>query len=410
MKIAVFVEYFPPKLGSDRRIYELMKRLSNKHEIHFIVLPPFRVLSGNLPLTKKDVECYIQDKEKTVIQNSITGHFVPVPCLTLKLWGFSYTVAYFLTLISLLPKVITYTKKVNPQLIVLNYPSVYTGILGFFIGKLLRKPILLDFNDLIAQYTINLLNFKKSGLKAKFLILFQNLITKNCNKIIATTNFIKKYSHALGVKDGKIVVIPNGADPKFFNPSKYDAHCLKLKLNLIDKKICLYCGRLDNWAGINIITELSLIFKQKGYRVSFLVAGAGTKENELPKNIVMMGEAPYEEMPKILFAADIILVPFPSNEVSHAASPLKLFEGMAMQKPIVASKVSGIEEVVTHNENGILVDPDDIHEWCEAISTLLSSKPFAKKLGENARQLVKEKYNWFFLAKKYENAFTKLCN
>jgi len=406
----VFVEYFPPKLGSDRRIYELMKRLSNKHEIHFIVLPPFRVLSGSLPLPKKSVRSYIWNRETTTIYHGIIGHFIPISRSILKFWGLSYTVAYFLTLISLFPRVIISVKKINPQLIVLNYPSVYTGILGFVTGKLLRKAILLDFNDLIAEYTVALLNLKKSGLKAKVLILFQSFITRNCDRIITTTNFIKNYSHALGVKNEKIIVIPNGVDPEFFNTDKYDGHYVKSKFNISDKKICLYCGRLDNWAGINIVKGLSKMFKEKRSKVSFLVAGAGAEENELSENVVTTGEVPYEEVPKILVAADIVLVPFPDNEVSHAASPLKLFEGMAMQKPIVASKVSGIEEIITHNKNGVLVDPNNLSEWYEAVSFLLNSKLFAKRLSENARQLVKERYNWVSLAEEYEKVFVKLCN
>lgn len=412
MRIAVFVEFFPPKLGSDRRIYELMKRLSKNHEIHFAVLPPFRMLSGKLSLSQS--RFHFQREEAAVMHQTIIAHYIQTSRLMLKLWNKSYrnksyTLAYFLTLVSLFFKTFKSTKKINPQVIVLNYPSVYTGILGFIIGKkLLRKFVLLDFNDLIAQYTIHLLNLKPRSIAAKICVSIQDFIVKNSDKVIAPTNYIKKYASDLAVPDEKIIVIPNGVDTKYFDPRKYALDHSKSRLNLSNKKICLYCGRLDSWAGINVLSQLCKVFNARKSDIYFVIVGDGTKEKGLfAENAVVLGEVPYEKVPEILMIADVVLVPFPDTEVSRAASPLKLFEGMAMGKPIVASEVDGIKEVISNQENGVLVNPNDITEWIKAVTSLLSDSSMAKRIGENARQTVKEKYDWELLAKKYEKIFTE---
>lgn len=407
MRIAVFVEFFPPKLGSDRRIYELMTRLSKRHEIHFVVLPPFRMLSGKLSLSQNSF--HFQRGEVVAMHQGIVAHYVPTTRLILKLWKKSYILAYFLTLTSIFFKIFKSTKKIDPTVIILNYPSVYTGVLGFIIGKkLLRKFVLLDFNDLIAQYTILLLNLKPHSIAARFCVLIQDVIAKNSDRVIAPTNYIRKYASDLAIADEKIIVIPNGVDTKCFDPRKYAVEHSKSRLNLSNKKICLYCGRLDSWAGTNIVSQLCDAFNTRKSDVSFVIVGSGSKERDLfVENAVVLGEVPFEKVPEILVIADVVLIPFPDNEVSRAASPLKLFEGMAMGKAIVASEVDGIKEVIYNQENGVLVNANDITEWIKAVTNLLSDSSMAKRIGENARQTVKEKYDWELLAKKYEKIFTE---
>lgn len=71
------------------------------------------------------------------------------------------------SMVMLIPKIAQKLVKSKPEIIVLNYPSVHTGLLGFLAAKILRKPCVVDFNDLIAQYTIGLLNLKRTSLLSK---------------------------------------------------------------------------------------------------------------------------------------------------------------------------------------------------------------------------------------------------
>jgi glycosyltransferase involved in cell wall biosynthesis len=405
MRIAVFVEFFPPNLGSDRRIYEIMTRLARKHEIHFLVFPPFRMLSGKISLPQE--RFHLLGREIITKEKDVTVHYIPVPAVLVKLWARFYPLAYVLTMFSLFFKGLKSLKKTNPVTVILNYPSVYTGILGFVLGKrLLRRSVLLDFSDLIAQYTSRLLNLRPQNIIAKLAVLTQDSIVRGSDKIIAPTNYIKKYASRLGAKDEKVIVIPNGVDTNFFDPKKYSAEHIESQMRLKERKICMYCGRLDGWAGTNVISGLSETFAKKSSNTSFVVVGSGEEKVLSAKNIVAVGEVAYEEMPKMLASADVVLVPFPDNEVSRAASPLKLFEGMAMGKAIVASSVDGIREVLSHRESGMLVNPGDVTEWNRAVTELLNDGSMATRLGKNARTLARQRYDWGALALEYERILT----
>ena len=403
MKLVVFVEFFPPKLGSDRRIYEIMKRISKTNEIHFIVMPPFRWLSGKFLPTEGKFRFHLDKNDMVEKINGITAHFCRIPRSILKLWKISYKLAFFPTLILLFPRILVAVRKIDPEAVVLNYPSIYTGFLGLITGKILRKKILLDFNDLIAQYTTDFLNLKRNGLIATIIISFQNFIAKSSDKIVAPTKFIKEYARSLGVNAKRIFVVPNGVDTKVFDSKNYAPHS-KSKADAQGKKLCVYCGRIESWAGINIITRLCDIFQQKHSEVEFLIVGHGNENVTNLQNARIMKEVPYENVPKILSVADVILVPFPRNVVSHAASPLKLFEGMSMQKPVVASDLDGIGEVVIDSENGMLADPDNVDEWFEDILYLLNNELVATEMGKKARETIEEKYDWNHIAKLFEKA------
>jgi glycogen(starch) synthase len=381
-------------MGSDRRIYELMKRNAKKHKIDFILIPSFYELQGVL---KK--ENHNTNVNCTYIHEGIVAHRLEIPKILKKLWRKSLELAYLISMVLFVPKAIKKLIEIDPEIIILNYPSVHTGTLGFFAAKFLRKPCVVDFNDLIAQYTIRLLNLKRTSLLSRIIVLIQDFIVKNSNLVIAPTNFIRRYALALGIKDEKISVVPNGADMRIFNAEIESNY--RSKLNLHDKKICIYFGRLDGWAGVHILEEICSIFEQTKPDVKFLMVGGGIEQVKFPSNAIMIDEIPHYEVPKIIAVADVVLVPFPENEVSHAASPLKLFEGMAMGKTVIASRVNGIQEVVQSGYNGFLVDPNNPKDWCEAIEAVLNCKSLQMKSSKNAIESVK-KYDWNVLAALFE--------
>jgi len=401
LRIAVLAEFFPPRMGSDRRIYELLRRLIEKNEIHFLSIPPFRELCGMLNSETSDPY-----EVSGCVHEGITTHRIKVPRIIKDLWRKSLKLAYISSMALLIPRVIIELVKVNPEIIILNYPSVYTGVLEFFAAKFLRRPCVVDFSDLIAQYSMTLLNVKKVSLMGIIILSIQNYIVRRSDVVVTPNDFIRKYTLALGVKDEIIFAIPNGVDTGVFNVHACMQTNYKSQLNLNDEKICLFFGRLEEWAGIRILIEVCRVFEQKHQDVKFLVLGEGSEEAEFPRNVVIVERVSHDEVPKIIAIADVVLVPFPESEVSHGATPLRLFEAMSMRKAVIASRLSGIGEIIQNNHNGLLVDSDNPKEWVDAIETVLNSSSLQARLGRNAEESAK-KYDWNVLASRFERVLPK---
>jgi len=88
-------------------------------------------------------------------------------------------------------------------------------------------------------------------------------------------------------------------------------------------------------------------------------------------------------------------------------SPLTLLEAQLMEKPVIASKVGGIPELMIDNKTGFLVNKGNSEEWKEKISILLNDRKKQLEMGENGREFVKENFSWDKIAKEFKKTITE---
>ncbi len=137
--------------------------------------------------------------------------------------------------------------------------------------------------------------------------------------------------------------------------------------------------------------------------VHFYWAGDGQYKNKiLPlyekhKNFHYLGTLDYPDKVRE-FLTEIDLYALPTG---MDTTPLSCREAMSMEKPIIASKVGGIPEMIYDNTTGLLVNEGDHEKWIECINQILDNPEFSQKLGKEARKLVLEKFNWKIVAKKF---------
>jgi len=383
MRIVVFVEHYPPYMGSDKRIYELMKRISKRQEVHFIVFPAIR------KLTRINYERKFNEGKG--FKDNICPHYFHLSGFIMRIWRYNFYIGYVISFFPLLFSSIKLISAIKPKVIVLNYPSPYTGLIGLLVGKLLCIPVILDFNDLIAQYAIILANLSPENFISKLLIKIQDIIAKYSTKIVVITSFIKLYCAKRHINIDKITIIPNGIDLKLFRSK--DNHFD----NFTNSKFtCACAGHLEKRGIWNIIKQMAILDDS----IRYLVIGAESF-SQCPGNIISLGYLPPKKIPVILKKTDCVLVPFPFNEMTNAISPLKLFEGMAAGRPVVAANLAGIRDVIKNGYNGILVNSEDPNDWLKAVKRIAQEKKLAEEIAKNALEDVK-KYDWEVLAKKFE--------
>jgi glycosyltransferase involved in cell wall biosynthesis len=227
---------------------------------------------------------------------------------------------------------------------------------------------------------------------------------KRCKKIITITQGLKNLFIKKEVNENNILVAPDGVDFKKFNISLNKEECRK-KLNLpTDKKIVLYTGHLYRWKGVDVLAEASKFLPE-----NYLVYFVGGTEEDIKKfkfryskleSIQVIGHRPYSEIPCWLKAADVLVLPnSKKEEISREwTSPIKLFEYMASSRPIVASDLPSIREILNKN-NSILVEPDDPGSLANGIKEVLEIPSLSHNISDCALREIK-KYTWQERAKK----------
>jgi len=229
---------------------------------------------------------------------------------------------------------------------------------------------------------------------------------KRIKGIIVVTQKIKELFTKEGLSAKKILVAPDGVDIEEFDISQSQREC-RQKLNLpLDKKIIGYVGQLKTMnmeKGIkDLISALKELKKKNPSIVLCLVGGLESDIKEyqklalkikIEKEVLFVGQVSHSLIPYYLKSFDICLMPFPlTKHFAYYMSPLKLFEYMASKRPIVASDLPSIREIL-NEDNAILVQPDNLQSLAQGIEIALKKTDFSAKISKKAFEDV-QKYTW----------------
>ncbi len=236
---------------------------------------------------------------------------------------------------------------------------------------------------------------------------FHRIILKRIYKIIAITSFLKKDLIDAGVFAKKIFIASDAVDLSKFNISisKQEA---RNKLNLLDRNIIGYIGKYVTFGegnkGVDDLIESFPKILKFNKEVFLLIVGVGLdnvdKINKLfesfgisNKDYKIIPHLPYDEVIYSLRASDILIMNYSKFQYhTYYTSPMKMFEYMASQKPIIASDLPSIKEVLNKN-NALFIKPNDIESLVEAIRKLLQDKVLADRISKQAFEDVQE-YTW----------------
>ncbi|MCD6089535.1 glycosyltransferase family 4 protein, partial [Candidatus Bathyarchaeota archaeon] len=202
-------------------------------------------------------------------------------------------------------------------------------------------------------------------------------------------------------------VVPNGVDVELFESVEKN-----IQPNLSEKPIILYVGRLSYRKGLQVlvrampfilkeIPNAHLIIAGKGYMDSFI--RMLIKSLNLEGNVTMLGFIPDEKLPELYASSRLFVMP----SLYCESFGVTLLEAMASGRPVIASNVGGIPEVVKDGVTGLLFRRGDAEDLADKIIMVLSDRNLAHSLASNAKRLVKERYSWPAIANKMEDLYEK---
>ncbi len=192
------------------------------------------------------------------------------------------------------------------------------------------------------------------------------------------------------------VYLPNGKDVDLFDPNKYDPEVSRERYGLKDYRILMFPGAPRPYKGVEDVLIALEELKQEDLRLA-IVGGSPYDDYDRQlsekwgKWIIKMPKYPPTKMPEIVAAAHIIVVPQKDNPAAKAQFPLKLTDGMAMAKPIIATKVGDIPEIL--GDTGYLVEPSSPSEIAEKIQLIFKDLTAANAKGMKARERCREFYS-----------------
>lgn len=275
-------------------------------------------------------------------------------------------------------------KKNNP--VIVHTHSSKAGLMGRLAAKLAGVPV-------IVHTPHGHVFFGYSGpFKTKLFITLEKLASRITDKIVALTNREKK-DHILFkiANEDKFSVIYSGIELNILKESSSEEkQNLKKELGIPENSLIVgTAGRLVPIKGPEFLVKASKYIISKYPDTYFIFTGDGPLEPDLKRealemglseNIVFLGWR--DDLAKIISIYDVFVLPSLNEGMGRV-----LVEAMALRKPIVASEIGGIPDLVIHGKNGYLVPPKKPEELAKYIQVLLENKDKREKMGLAGKEM-----------------------
>ncbi|KND47920.1 MAG: N-acetyllactosaminide 3-alpha-galactosyltransferase [Parcubacteria bacterium C7867-004] len=220
-------------------------------------------------------------------------------------------------------------------------------------------------------------------------------LLKTATDVFALTSLLKEDLAVNGIQIERISVAPDGIDlEEFAHPAPAENVRTRLGIDE-DAKVALYIGRLDGWKGVDTLLAAARLLPD-----SIRVVIIGGQEEEVARlqsenpRVLFLGGRPYRELADNQQAADVLILPNTAKESVSArhTSPLKLFSYMTSGKPIVASDLPSLREVLS-DVDAYFVAPDNAQALASGIEEALSNPEEAGERAASAQAKVRA-YAW----------------
>lgn len=281
---------------------------------------------------------------------------------------------------------------------------------GVALSLVTGLPLLLEYNGSEVWIARNWDPVGQRGLLAKF----ERLNQRAADRVFVVSEAGRRELINNGLDAARITVNPNGVDTDEFHPG-LGGDAVRRALGIEDKTVVGFLGTFGPWHGAPVLAEAATQASASA-QCHFLFIGDGEQRNATesiieksphPVSATFAGRIAHTKVAAYLDACDILVSPHVASTdgSDFFGSPTKLFEYMAMARPVVASRLGQIANVIADGENGLLVEPGNARELARAIERLAADEAMRARLGASARQTVIDHFTWRHNARRVFDEF-----
>lgn len=290
-----------------------------------------------------------------------------------------------------------FIKKVD--FVLATSPHFFTPIAGYIISRMRRIPFIFEVRDLWPD-SISAVKAINNRIIIKLLSKIESYLYKRADRIIVVTNSTQDILVKRGILPEKICVATNGINIDEYEP---DVNRIRYRAMLGYRDtdlVAAYIGTHGMAHHLETIIEAAQVTRNNN-DLKYLMVGDGAHKGDLVKrakekgltNIQMLSEQPKKKIQNYLAAADVSMVLLKRAKLFETVIPSKLFEAMAMKKPVILGVLGESTVLVKQANCGIAITPESSRELADALVELQSNKEKIELLGENGRIYVAERFN-----------------
>ena len=285
---------------------------------------------------------------------------------------------------------------------IIHTNGYFADIIGIPLSKLFRIPHVSTCHGYI-----------NNDIKLRLYNFIDIFLLKFSDQIISVSDGIKDILISWGITANKITTIPNAVIlPDLTDRQIRDRRTSARKgYNINDEEIVIgYIGRFSEEKGLKFLLQAVITLNEQTLPIKIMLIGDGSERENLELISRKYGVAQHiiftgfqQDVVSLLPALDIFILPSLTE-----GTPMAVLEAMSYGLPVIASRIGGIPDIITHNIDGILIYPGESKHIVEAILHLIKEPEIRKKLSINAKQKIKNFYGAKSWWNKIDNFYSQL--
>lgn len=264
------------------------------------------------------------------------------------------------------------------------------GVAGALLARQWNKPLLVEVN-----YTSRspLVRHRSALLKPLARYLDRRLFARAAGLAAVSSRLKDQLVEDYGVPPEKVIVLPNAADPEVFDPARIAPRPLP------EGKTVGFVGGFYPWHGLDLLVSAMQRVMAQVQAARLVLIGDGpmlpvirerVRAAGLEERVLFTGRVPHGELPAYIAAFHVGVMP-DSNDYG---SPMKIFEYMAMGKPVVVPDYPPLLDVVRDGREGRIFRARDVQQLAQCLTTLLSDDDAYRRMSREARRRIEGVHNW----------------
>ena len=291
------------------------------------------------------------------------------------------------------------------EVVLSTSPQFFNGLAGYFVGRLLRIPWILEIRDLWPE-SIVAVGAIRNPIIIKILEWVERFAYRKADRIVPVTDAFKAYMLSKGIEADKIVVVKNGVDLTRYTPLD-ETGSLAEELGVKGKFVVSYFGTHGMAHHLETILHAAQRLRTSK-NVLFLMVGDGAERQALVRmrdtmaldNVMMLEQQPKSRMRELWALSNVSLVLLKKSDLFKTVIPSKIFESLAMAKPIILGVEGESAEIIQTAQAGICIEPEHAEDLAAGVLELSQQPEWCEKLGKNGRAYVVEHFDRTELARK----------
>ena len=391
MRILILTQYFPPEVGAPQnRLFELAVRLKKKGvEVSVLTAMP------NYP----SMIIHPGYEDKKYVYEEIDG--LPIHRSSVYVSTDRSFIQRLRNYFSFVFSSWRIRKKITGKFdyVFCESPPLFLGISAKLLCSYFNAKLIFNVSDLWPE-SAEKLGLVSNPLLLRFATWLEESLYRSSRLITGQTQGIVR-NIATRFPTKKVYWLPNGVDLEYYDPSRYDRHW-RIQQGFTDSDfVLLYAGIIGHAQGLDVILEAADKLRDLT-SCKFIVMGDGPVLSVLKgkadamglKQVYFLNPVPKSQMPFVVSGADAAIVPLKRLELFKGAIPSKIFESLAMKKPILLGVEGEAKELfIDEGHCGLAFTPESSNELAAAISKLYQDTQLRTTLGENARRYAAQRFD-----------------